>query len=368
VILIGKQAPSVDGVNMSCGAEEGFFGPTNTENAEGAAKLQYCCRKEDKIRRPEFASKNSNEVVSEKGHISPATLKLLPNNVRDCCPKDFFDTQISPEFVKRCIVDRTNARATAKGAGFGGSAYHDYEPFDLSEMYKFLGLLFLNGLSPRPRIAMWFEPHIVFGNEFILAKAMHKQLPRGQRSIHCRQRWKHFRRFMCMFDFRQDIRKETVENPLWKVQYLLDELNDNAAKMRITGKCVSIDEQTLGFQGRSGLKLRISYKKDGDGFQCDAVWDEGYTFSFYFRHGDPPPLPAEFRNKIPDLSLTSQRVIWLALRLPSLWSRIFMDNLFNSRKLFTGLYMAKALAHGVVRATGRGLPPSVRQLEEKNIK
>ena len=45
-----------------------------------------------------------------------------------------------------------------------------------------------------------------------------------------------------------------------------------------------------------------------------------------------------------------------------------MDNLFNSRKLFTALYMAKALAHGVVRTTGRGLPPSVRQLEEKNVK
>ena len=45
-----------------------------------------------------------------------------------------------------------------------------------------------------------------------------------------------------------------------------------------------------------------------------------------------------------------------------------MDNLFNSRKLFAALYLAKALAHGVVRTTGRGLPPSVRQLEEKNVK
>ena len=45
-----------------------------------------------------------------------------------------------------------------------------------------------------------------------------------------------------------------------------------------------------------------------------------------------------------------------------------MDNLFNSRKLFTGLYLAKCLGHGVVRTTGRGLPPSVRQHEEKNVK
>ncbi len=36
--------------------------------------------------------------------------------------------------------------------------------------------------------------------------------------------------------------------------------------------------------------------------------------------------------------------------------------------MYTALYLAKALAHGVVRTTGRGLPPSVRQLEEKNVK
>ena len=51
-----------------------------------------------------------------------------------------------------------------------------------------------------------------------------------------------------------------------------------------------------------------------------------------------------------------------------MWLIIYMDNLFNSQKLFTALYMAKALVHRVVRTTGRGLPPSVRQLEEKNVK
>ncbi len=172
---------------------------------------------------------------------------------------------------------------------------------------------------------------------------------------------------MCMFDFREDAKKETKKNPLWKAQHLLDKLNNNAREMWIPGKWFSIDEQTLGFQGRSGLKLRISYTKEGDGFQCDAVCDDGYTFSFFFCHGDVLPLPKEFKEKIPDLSPTAMRVVWLALRLPNMWSRIYMDNLFNSRKLFAALYLAKALAHGVVRTTGRGLPPLVRQLEEKNV-
>ncbi len=307
VILNPEPAPTVEGFDMLCGAEEGFFGPTNQENAEGAPKYQYCCREEEKICRPEFESKTPNRPVSKKGHISSAARKLLPDEIRDCRPKNFFDTQISPEFVKRCMVDTTNAQAAAEGAGFGGTIYKDYEPFDSAEVYKMIGLLFLNGLSPCQRINMWFEPHQIFGNDFI-AKAMHKQLLWGRQAIQGLQRWKHFQHFMCMFYFCENAKKEMAKTPLLKVQHLLDELNNNAAKMWIPGKWLSIDEQMLGFQGRSGIKLCILYKKEGDGFQCDAVCNHGYTFSFYFPHGDPPPLPAEFKNKIPDLAPTAQRV------------------------------------------------------------
>jgi hypothetical protein len=45
-----------------------------------------------------------------------------------------------------------------------------------------------------------------------------------------------------------------------------------------------------------------------------------------------------------------------------------MDNLFNLQNLFSVLYMVEALAHGVARINGRGLPPSIIQREEKNAK
>ena len=150
------------------------------------------------------------------------------------------------------------------------------------------------------------------------------------------------------------------------MQTILDELNYNAKRMWVTGMWVSIDEQTLGFKGRHGMKLRISYKREGDGFQCDAVCDSGYTFSFCFRYGDAPTLPQKF--KYLDLSPTARRVVWLALRLSNDWTSIFMDNLFNSRKLFTALYLGKCLAHGVARVSGRGLCAHVVQKEETNKK
>ncbi len=101
------------------------------------------------------------------------------------------------------------------------------------------------------------------------------------------------------------------------------------------------------------MKLRISYKREGDGFQCDAVYDRGYTFSFWFCHGPPPDMGPEMR----DLALLplASRVVWLARRLPNKWTRVYMDNLFNSVKLFTALYRENTLAHGVVRTHGRGL-------------
>ena len=65
-----------------------------------------------------------------------------------------------------------------------------------------------------------------------------------------------------MFDFCEDAKKGMAKNLLWKVQRLLDELNENAAKMWIPEKWLNIDKQMLGFQGRSRIKLRISYKKE----------------------------------------------------------------------------------------------------------
>jgi hypothetical protein len=45
-----------------------------------------------------------------------------------------------------------------------------------------------------------------------------------------------------------------------------------------------------------------------------------------------------------------------------------MDHLFNLQKLFSALYIAEALAHGVAKTNSHGLPPSIIQREEKNAK
>ena len=142
-------------------------------------KHQYLCSDAERVKHPDVASKDPAICwVLEKSHISQAARDLLPEIIRDCWPKHFFDTQISRNFVKKCIVDTTNPQAAAKGAGFGGSVYTNFVPFNVEEVYKMMGLLLVNGICPRPSVELQFEWQLIFGNE-VIAKALSKQMRGG---------------------------------------------------------------------------------------------------------------------------------------------------------------------------------------------
>ena len=48
------------------------------------------------------------------------------------------------------------------------------------------------------------------------------------------------------------------------------------------GQHISVDEQTMGFEGNHSNIIRITFKAEGHGFQCDAICADGYTYSIYF--------------------------------------------------------------------------------------
>ena len=373
IILTGVEVPAKEGIDMETGATENFYNPTNPDEAKIAKnRRDFLTRPEERIKRPAFAAKpKKKKKKSNSATVPPVQTPPPPpppfnggpteqakkeiGDIRTARPKDFFYTQITKEFVKRQMVDTTNARAVAEGEG----SKTEYIPFDVEEMERFIGLMMANGVVPRPQMEHWFMDCWLRGNQK-MKDAMEKKV--GNRTVSGLDRWRLMRRLMCFYDHRQDLRKAKEQNPLFKVQPLLDELNYQARKMWRTGKFVSIDEQTLGFKGKSSLKLRISYKREGDGFQCDALCDRGYTFSFYFRHGDAPDVG----HTDLELSPTARRVVWLAKRMPNKWACVFMDNLFNSRKLFAALYRESVLAHGVARTNGRGIPQDIIIPREPN--
>ena len=54
------------------------------------------------------------------------------------------------------------------------------------------------------------------------------------------------------------------------------------------GTILYCDEETIGCKGRHPEILRINYKKEGDGFQCDALGSDGHTYTFFFRNKPAP--------------------------------------------------------------------------------
>ena len=90
------------------------------------------------------------------------------------------------------------------------------------------------------------------------------------------RRHKHFRRF---FATQSPLIIPPQNSPNRKIEEFLKWIKRLSNKAWGLAKIISVDEQTTGFQGRHPRKFRITYKKEGDGFQWDALCDDGYTFT-----------------------------------------------------------------------------------------
>ncbi len=172
----------------------------------------------------------------------------------------------------------------------GAGEHQDFMPFNLAEVYKMIGVLFVNGLTPKPQFDTLVQ--LTRGGVIVWAdndKQCTKSEEPGDREDN---QGKTVLEALLPLLYNARAKK----NPLWKVQRLIDELYKQAKDMWIPGIFVAIDGQTIGYQGQSGLELQISYKQEGDCFQCNVICDSGYTFSFYFRHGAPPDLGEKYKD------------------------------------------------------------------------
>lgn len=247
------------------------------------------------------------------------------------------------------ITTYTNLKASVANAGKGGTCYQDFKPFTVKEIRQHLGLYVLNGLNPSPQLSQKFRTQ---GNDFV---AFHM----GQNAA---RKHRHFRAFLTLQDPRKDP-PERKKSPLFKVSRLVKWLNFISQSAVDLGITLSVDEQTLGMQGRHPDKARITFKKEGDGFLVDVICDNGYTYSCYFRM---EPAPTKYTNA--GLSPLHARVLWLFDQLRDNYHRVFMDNLYLSAKFCRSAYShnRKVLIAGVTRKSGRGLPSSVVQEEKIN--
>ena len=126
--------------------------------------------------------------------------------------------------------------------------------------------------------------------------------------------------------------KKQEEDPNWKVKVFLKHILRVSKEAWKCGKFISVDEQTIKFQGRHPDKLRITYKNEGGGFQCDALCSNGYTYSFYFPN-EPPP--EKYTKK--GMSPLHACVMSLFDSLEDNAHNCNMDNLYTSANFFAKL-------------------------------
>jgi hypothetical protein len=142
-------------------------------------------------------------------------LCLIPN-LRIARPKNFFDTQLTLNYMG-WLIQATNCRAVADGAGSG--MYVDFVPFDLPKLFKFIGLLFTDGLTPKSQFEYWFEGQEgepLFGNNKY-ARAIDKHVGKGHK-VSKKRCCKYFQGYFTLLDFHDNPKESQQANPLWNVE------------------------------------------------------------------------------------------------------------------------------------------------------
>jgi hypothetical protein len=246
----------------------------------------------------------------------------------------------------------TNIRA--ERAFVGEATYKDkWEgPFSVKEIRQWLGLWVLNGISPSPSLDKKFDRNDMANfNPFVNANFV-----AGSPVT----RLKIFRAYFGMQDPDKPV-PERKSSPLFKVLPIIKLIRKLGPLAWDCGKNVAVDEQTISMTGHHADKIRITFKRAGDGFQCDAICDDGFTFSIYFRN-EPPPA----KYTAMGLSPLHSRVMWLFDQLKDKGHRCRVDNLYMSCKFAKFCYNHdnQILLEGVARK-GRGVPQLVYQEEIK---
>ncbi len=90
-------------------------------------------------------------------------------------------------------------------SGMGAGKYQDFMPFNLAEVYRMIGILFANGLTPKPQFDHWFssqDEEPLFGSTMI-SNALNWKNPATRKTIKVRRCWKNFRHYFTMQDYHE---------------------------------------------------------------------------------------------------------------------------------------------------------------------
>ena len=237
-----------------------------------------------------------------------------------------------------------------------GGMYPDFKPFSYEDIEKHLSLYIIQGLNRSPQVEQKFASQTnnpVQGNDLCSrvfgSNAIHR---------HCR-----FKAFFCI----KDPTKKTPchkEHPTYKVAPFLHHVQEVSMLAWHLGHDISGNEQTIGFQGKHSDKLHITYKAEGDGFQCDALCKSGFTWTYYF-HNQAAPKKYLQQGYAP----LHSRILGMFDLLDEKHHNSWFDSLYLSAKFCRAAFTHPNVVciAGPTRKSGCGLPQCVLQEEVQGI-
>ena len=168
-------------------------------------------------------------------------------------PYDLSNLMISEEFRSCIFQECTHVRSAVEFDWRKGDKYRtnytDLNPFSREEIDSYLVLILDNGINMKPQMNSWFlrnyDSTIYGKNNFS------KLFPRG------RLRWDELKILYCIYNPRIYPKSDSTKHYLFNVRSMLQHLQRNFELHWDPAIDFSIDEQTIGFQGRHKDKLRI---------------------------------------------------------------------------------------------------------------
>jgi hypothetical protein len=200
----------------------------------------------------------------------------------------------------------------------------------LYELLLWISILLIHSMRGSSRIEdLWSENEIYHCPIMLRIKMSYK-------------RWLLIRKYLHV----APVAEQIMIDPYFKVRKMIDELLMNSRINSPISQQYSVDEMTVGYQGRTFLINRTPSKKVAKGFQCVALsTSDGYVIDMHF---DRDLFELTHRN----LSLTCNRVIRVCNSLKKnplkiRYATIYMDNRFTHPVLFSVL-----LKENLLYATG----------------
>jgi len=236
-------------------------------------------------------------------------------------PVEFFLLMLSLAYWKAVAANSNKYMGKCRMEGV--TKYPDAKKFTLATVFLYVAALICNGLNPSISQEFLFRDSLAFNGSPI-------------KQFLTRERWREVRAFIHISDPNPLVARARGHpnfDELHKVRPLLVEFMSNAQRLVRPGKCLAIDEITIGFQGhQSALKQRCGkFKKAGDGFQADAVvLAGGFVWAFVFRGDNTAPTIVKALSPLHNRCLYILSMLF-ATGLSGFW--LFWDNLYPSLKV-----------------------------------